>query len=146
MRAKFSEKMEDTLNKKSDNATLMRREKYNEMVRWVKELQEPVSAKTNKDYSYLRKYDLLEVTVDNSIVWKFRKKGTDKTFVRADEVFEIINSIHLARGHGGRDIMEKEVGEKYANITRKYIMIYIWLCKTCQLKKRALENLWWSSQ
>ena len=79
MRVKFSEKMEDTLNKKSDNATLMRGEKYNEVVRRVKELQEPVSAKTNKDYSYLRKYDLQEVTVDNSIVWKLRKKGTDKT-------------------------------------------------------------------
>ena len=36
MRVKFSEKMEDTLNKKSDNATLMRREKYNEVVRRVK--------------------------------------------------------------------------------------------------------------
>lgn len=140
MRVKFSEKMDDTLNKKSDNATFMTREKYNEVVRRVKELQEPVSAKTNKDYSYLRKYDLLMVTVDNSIVWKLRKKGTDKIFVHADEVFDIINSIHLARGHGGRDIMEKEVGEKYANITREYIMIYIRLCETCQLKKSSVRK------
>ena len=36
--------------------------------------------------------------------------------------------------------MEKEVGEKYANITREYIMIYIRLCETCQLKKSSVRK------
>ena len=91
----------------------MSHEKYNEVVQRLKELNENDSAKTNKDYKLLNRYNLLKISVDNISVWKLKKKDTGKTIVHVDKVFDIINSSHLATGHGNRDIVEKDVNQKY---------------------------------
>ena len=105
MRTKFLEKLKESMIKKLSNAKLMSHEKYNEVVQRLKDLNENDSAKTNKDYRLLNRYNLLKISVDNISVWKLKKKDTDKTIVHADEIFDIINSSHLATGHGGRDIV-----------------------------------------
>ena len=35
-----------------------------------------------------------------------------------EETFDVIKRAHIATGHGGRDRMVKELGKKYANVTR----------------------------
>ena len=41
-----------------------------------------------------------------------------------EETFDIIKRVHIATGHGGRDRMWKELGKKYANVTRDSIELF----------------------
>ena len=75
---------------------------------------------------------------DNTTVRKLKKKNSDQIFVYA-ELFAVINNIHLAEGHALRDT-EKEVSNKYTNIAREYIMMYLHLCETCQLKNSCTRK------
>ena len=74
----------------------------------------------------------MEITVDDTTVRKLKKKDSVQLFVYAEEVFDVINNIHLAKGHAERDIMEKDISSKYANVVREYIVMYLQLCETCQ--------------
>ncbi|XP_063591875.1 KRAB-A domain-containing protein 2-like [Penaeus indicus] len=46
--------------------------------------------------------EILEVTVESITVKKLQKKGTQLRFVCAEDVFDVIEAIHRASGHGGR--------------------------------------------
>lgn len=63
-----------------------------------------------------------------------------KSYICADELFQVLYSTHQAIGHGGRDRMLKELNLKYKNITQAQIKIFLELCESCQknikVKKR----------
>ena len=44
-----------------------------------------------------------------------------------EETFDVIKRSHIATGHGGRARMVKELGKKYANVTRDSIEICCYL-------------------
>jgi hypothetical protein len=44
--------------------------------------------------------------------------------------------VHINCGHGGRDPMEHSIKQKYKNITRDIILLYLQLCEIC-IKKHA---------
>ncbi|XP_063850958.1 KRAB-A domain-containing protein 2-like [Scylla paramamosain] len=96
--------------------------------------------KTQKDYRLLRKYEILEVTVEGITVKKLQKKGTNLRFVCAEDVFDVIDAIHRARGHGGRTIVFRETSEKYANVSRSQIELYLQFCEECHLKKSTVRK------
>ena len=56
-------------------------------------------------------------------------------FVSKEKLFESIHFAHLESGHGGRNITKDKVNEKFANITKDQISVYLELCETCCLKK-----------
>jgi hypothetical protein len=41
--------------------------------------------------------------------------------VHIEDTFDVIKRAHIATGHGGRNRMVKELGKKYANVTRDSI-------------------------
>jgi hypothetical protein len=44
--------------------------------------------------------------------------------VHIEETFDVIKRAHIATGHGGHDRMLKELGKKYANVTRDSIELF----------------------
>ena len=63
-----------------------------------------------------------------------RRKSNDNPiqyYVHIEETFDVIKRAHIVTGHGGRDRMVKELGKKYANVTRDSIE----LCIDCQRKR-----------
>ena len=52
-----------------------------------------------------------------------------------EETFDVIKRAHIATGHGGRDRMLKELGKKYANVTRDSIELFKSMCIDCQRKR-----------
>jgi hypothetical protein len=44
--------------------------------------------------------------------------------VHIEETFDVIKRAHIATGHGGRHRMVKELGKKYANVTRDSIELF----------------------
>lgn len=83
------------------------------------------------DSNLLKRFDLA-VYEDTRFLLK---KGTDKRIVCAEETYEIINSAHIATGHGGRDITLKHLLEKFSNIGARQISAFLSLCEECQLKR-----------
>ena len=57
-------------------------------------------------------------------------------FATLEETFDLIKRAHVATGHGGRDRMEKELHNKYENVSRHAIDLYKSMCTGCQKKKR----------
>jgi hypothetical protein len=60
-----------------------------------------------------------------------RRKSNDNPIQHIEETFDVIKRAHIVTGHGGRDRMVKELGKKYANVTRDSIE----LCIDCQHKR-----------
>ena len=50
-------------------------------------------------------------------------------------MFDKIHDAHIEKGPPGRDIMQKYLATKYANVTTEQINIYRSFCEKCGLKK-----------
>ena len=55
-------------------------------------------------------------------------------------MLNVIQKIHIATGHGGRDKTIKEANNKYANVSIEAFELFKALCEECQLKKRKLAS------
>ena len=56
-------------------------------------------------------------------------------------MFNVVQKIHIATRHGGRDKMIKEANKKYANVSIEALELFFKeLCEECQLKKRKLAS------
>ena len=58
-----------------------------------------------------------------------------KSYLPVEEIYNVIEAVHLAAGHGGRDRLKMETVRKYANVTTEMINTFISMCETCQQKK-----------
>jgi hypothetical protein len=140
-REKFYEKLTEIQRKKGPNATLIKKEKYDSILKRLLDLQQNRGLQKNKmDYYHLKKYEIQETTIENTTTRKLVKKGCTKRYIFEEEMFDVINNIHNAKGHAGRDIMEKQINQGYANVPREYIMLYLRLCETCNLKKSSVRK------
>ena len=106
------------VNKASNTSSLLSRKEYEQILNRLEELKLPDTKKAQKDYRLLRNCEILEVTIENIAVKKLQKKGTQLRFIRAEDVFDVIDAVHRASGHGGSNIVFKETSEKYANISK----------------------------
>ena len=68
------------------------------------------------------------------------KPGTSNFFVPIEELFDKIHEAHIEKGHPGRDIMQKYLATKYANVTTEHINIYCSFCEKCGLKKSKARS------
>lgn len=60
-----------------------------------------------------------------------------KYYVHNEELFDVIQGVHLLIEYGGRKRMEHEVNKKYKNIIRNMIMLYLNSCELAnRIKKR----------
>ena len=55
-------------------------------------------------------------------------------------MFNVVQKIHIATGHGGRDKMIKEANTKHANVSIEALKLFKERCEECQLKKRKLAS------
>lgn len=55
---------------------MLKKWEYEEIINRMKELEKHEVKKTQKDYRLLRKYDIMEITVEGTTVQKLVKKGT----------------------------------------------------------------------
>jgi hypothetical protein len=46
----------------------------------------------------------------------------------------VVQKIHIATGHGGRDKMIKEANKKYANVSIEALELFNELCDECPVK------------
>ena len=79
----------------------------------TREQKGKVEGKNPEDYQILKRYDIIIVGGSEKLVAPIN--GGDASvqyYVKVDEVYDKLNDIHLAIGHGGRTQMLKEIQKK----------------------------------
>ena len=87
----------------------------------MKMLENPSEPRTLTDHNLMRRFGLLRVECGNNIVEKLVKPGTNLRFVPFEDLFDIIHDYHIEKGHPSRDIMQKYMATKFANVTTDHI-------------------------
>ncbi|XP_057654773.1 KRAB-A domain-containing protein 2-like [Diorhabda carinulata] len=103
---------------------------------------EVVSAKiecnTPLDYRRLKRFDVLKINDKEKLIAPLKPGETNiQYYVTNEELYSILHETHTRIGHGGRIRMLKELQAKYKNITYEVVMLYLNLCKQCQMKYSA---------
>jgi len=91
----------------------------------IKQLKNQTEKFKPNDYRLLKKYDVIQISEEE----KWIVPG-----VHNEQLFNILQEVHLSIGHGGRNRMKYEINMKFKNITRKSIMLYLNNCHSCQKK------------
>ena len=90
--------MTEIQRKKGPNSTLIKKEKYDRILKRLLDLQQNRGLEKNKvDYYYLKKYEIQETTIENTTTRKLLKKGYTKRYIFEEEMFDVINNIHNAK-------------------------------------------------
>lgn len=137
-RASFYEQFENVLSAKEGNNTFyMNSEQYNQFIEDVKEAKRSAK-RTTLHYRRLKRFDICNVGgIDKLIAPVSTTDPVIKYYVKNEDMFDILHEIHVSVGHGGRNRMVNEAQKKYKNITQEAIMIYLRLCKSCQMKLKS---------
>ena len=108
-------------------------DKYKEVLETLKDYDRNLTPnRTNKvKYEWLKRFKL-EMCNDVERILE-RKSGTE--VVQLSRMFDVIHDVHTQLGHAGRNKMVAECKQKYYNVHRAAIEIYLATCKTCELKK-----------
>jgi len=126
---------------RADNAcAITSEEHYSVLVREVIEAK-AAPKKTSKQYRRLKKYDILLMGASTTKLIKpatsDENSGRDsiKYYIHYDEIFDILHASHTRTGHGGIHKMEHNMRDKYANISRPIIHLFLKHCETCVTKR-----------
>ena len=58
--------------------------------------------------------------------------GTPLVYVSNEDLFDVVQEIHLSSRHGGRDAMHNVAKQNYANVTKQSLQLYADLCPDCK--------------
>ena len=83
----------------------------------------------------MRRFALMRVEVNGTIVEKLVKPSKNLRFVPTEELFDTVHEAHIEKGHPGRDIMQKVMAAKFANVTVEHVKLYNSPCEKCVIKK-----------
>lgn len=109
------------------------KDKYLELLKEVEDA-ERVEKKTPLQHRRLKRFGILEIGGVKKLVER-SENNEIKYYLPIEDVYDVIQTAHIAVGHGGRDRMLVETSKKYANITKTMISIFLSMCQVCQEKK-----------
>lgn len=137
-KSSFYEEFENMLSAKDPkNMSYMNSAQYNKFIEEVKEAKQSAKRST-LHYRRLKRFDICNISgTDKLIAPVSTTDPVIKYYVKNEELFDILHEIHVSIGHGGRNRMVKEAQQKYKNITQEAIMIFLRLCKSCQMKLKS---------
>jgi len=61
-------------------------------------------------------------------------------YLRESELYYVLKNIHPSISPGGQDGMIKELSNKYKNIARSIIKLFLSLCEPCQQKQKGIKK------
>lgn len=83
---------------------------------------------------------MLVVQGKTKLIFPVKDDNVVLYYVPTSELFDILQATHVSIGHGGRDRMIKELGNKYKNITRNDIETFLHFCEPCQQKQKGSKK------
>ncbi|KAI6170034.1 KRAB-A domain-containing protein 2-like protein [Aphelenchoides besseyi] len=87
------------------------------------------------DYNVIKRYKRKQIGRKYKL---FRK---DLLVVRQDKCFGILWSIHVEKGHAGRNIMLKEIKSRgYGGLSNDVVLAFLSCCEFCKLKQGKIKR------
>lgn len=126
--------LSEAINMEDSHFSILTKQKYSELLQEIKSAKLAVS-KTTLQYRRLKRFAIIEIGGVEKIISKSNNSEI-LYYLTVDEIYDVIETIHIAIGHGGRDKLRKETGKNYANITVSMINLFLSLCEVCNCKKR----------
>lgn len=128
-KTKFELKLKEIT--KSECSNLISDTRYDELIKEVEQAKVN-STKTTSEYRRLNRFDVLTIGESKKLIVPPSKTNGDIIyFVKFNEMFDIL---HMAHINCGRNRMEHSIKQKYKNITRDIILLYLQLCEICNEK------------
>jgi len=83
----------------------------------------------------LNKFKIINIGGEEKLIAPVEKGSTNLLYyVKNDELYDILNEIHLNIGHGGKHRMMAEIKKKYKNLTQEVVLMFLKFCGPCQTK------------
>ena len=130
-RLDFSRQYASQREKQATNTAVVTEAQYNAIVNDLIEIRGNGGPYMRHHYSIFRKYDI----VSSGSVHKVVRKQNNKEVIHEGELFNVIHAAHTSQGHCGRDKLCALIADKFANVPRKAVQIYLGTCRTCEEKK-----------
>ncbi|XP_026819639.1 KRAB-A domain-containing protein 2-like [Rhopalosiphum maidis] len=122
------------------NNTLLTDNRYDELVEKILMLKCMKTKKEPHDFWLLKRYDVLIVQDNRKLIFPVNENENILCYIRESELYDVLKNTHSSIGHGGRDRMIKELSNKYKNIARSVIELFLILCKPCQQKQKGIKK------
>lgn len=136
----FYDKINESRLVTSSNSTFLTDERYEMLINEVIATKNAPKRKP-RDYWLLKRYDVLVVQNKNNLIFPVKSEVNRVLYyVKDSDLFDILHSVHVSIGHGGRDRMLKELSSRYKNVTRKDAEIFLQLCEPCQQKQKSQKK------
>lgn len=139
----FWKELNTTLRKrKESNSPYLTKAKYNALIRQVKAENKKNKGKNTSpcDNFQERSFDIVREKKRERLIVPSRDKrlkGKLIYYITKDEIYDIINNIHLKTNHGSKNVVIKYLNARYKNITYESVNIYLSLCKVCKERSQA---------
>lgn len=131
MKIEFERKL-DELVKSRNSFRISTVEKYQKIIKEVEEAREQPK-KSSTDYRRLKRYQVIHVGNSKRLIKPITTADPGvKHYLCDDELFDVIHQAHFKSHHGGRDKIKRALKDKYANVTKDVICIYLKLCAICE--------------
>ena len=123
--------------KKNNNHNSFSTKRYQEIITELKIAKVKTSQRSHAEFNLMRRFQLVTIGERDFLIRKDKDDPSKIRYYVADEnIYEKINSIHLQKGHAGRDKLTKHVKDDYYNITIEAINLYVDMCVECERKKK----------
>ena len=132
-----------TTKNDSSNNPLFTLDRYNQTIELINSAKLKLySDRSEQEISLLKTYDVINAGNQQKLVKKINSSevGTVKYYVPFDDLFDVIQGVHVLIGHRGINNTMKEIKKKYANITEKQVKLFISGCYECKIKKVKPKN------
>ncbi|VVC90621.1 unnamed protein product, partial [Leptidea sinapis] len=134
MKTEFNEKLSKLIGRKKSNSIYYINEaRYEDFINDIKEVKNR-RLKTYEDYKYLANYEVLEINGRERLVKPKNDSEVMKFYVKIDELFGVLHTIHILFEHANRDTMDVEIKSKYCNISKDAIKFFLYYkCRNLKL-------------
>ncbi|KAI6194251.1 KRAB-A domain-containing protein 2-like, protein [Aphelenchoides besseyi] len=103
----------------------------------------------NKETTSL-KGKIVDIQADYNVIKRYKRKQIGRKYklfrkdllvVRQDKCFGILWSIHVEKGHAGRNIMLKEIKSRgYGGLSNDVVLAFLSCCEFCKLKQGKIKR------
>ena len=119
----------------------MTRAEVSEKIARMKAVQRGLIKAVWSEYNYndQRRFQVREIEVNGKVVSRLMKIDTNLKYLPSEDLFNEIYDLHVGSGHCGRDLLNKKIKEKFANVTIENISTFL-KCQFCTTKRKSNEK------
>ena len=100
--------------KKNNNHNSFSTKRYQEIITELKIAKVKTSQRSHAEFNLMRRFQLVTIGERDFLIRKDKDDPSKIRYYVADEnIYEKIHSIHLEKGHAGRDKLTKHVKDNY---------------------------------